>query len=56
MPFGNHRGFIEVGTEVRRHLYIAQSLLKMQVHRRRVYRVTIQNQQPINLACLYVIN
>ena len=56
VPFGNHRGFIEVGTEMGSMLHVAHGLFKMQVHRRGVYRVGIQDHQPVDLTRLHVVH
>ncbi len=56
MPFRNHRGFIEVGTEMGSMLHAAHGLVKMQVHRRAVYRVGIQDHQPVDLTGLHVVH
>ena len=39
-----------------RGLDVAKGFFKMQVHRRRVYRVGIQNHQPVDLTCPHVID
>ena len=56
VPFRNHPGFIQMGAEVRRRLDLAQGLFKMQVHRRGVDRVGIQDDQPFDLAGLHVVD
>ena len=56
MPFRNHRGFIEVGTEVGGYLHLAERLLKMQVHGGVVNRVAIQDQQPLDFARIHVVD
>ena len=56
MPFRNHSGLVQMRAEVRGRLHVRNGLFKMQVHRRGVDRVGIQDQQPVNLTCAYVIH